>query len=192
MKLFPSLLAASLLLAIGSASAHEPSKTTDQPTAMQGMDHSKMGMSKMTPADHQKMAAAAFVKLDSNKDGKLVKAEIAAPHPLAAHFAMLDTNKDGALSKAEFAKHHAMMGKSHGQMDHSKMDHGKMDHGKMTPADHQKMANAEFVKLDANQDGKLVKAEIAVGHPLSAHFGMLDSNKDGSLSKVEFAKHHGM
>ncbi len=72
------------------------------------MDHGKMGMSGMKRADHQKMASDEFAKLDSNKDGKLAKTEIADGHPLAAHFGMLDANKDGSLSKAEFAKHHGM------------------------------------------------------------------------------------
>ena len=72
------------------------------------MDHCKMGMSGMKPAEHQKMATDEFAKLDNNKDGKLAKTEIAAGHPLAAHFGMLDTDKDDTLSKAEFVKHHGM------------------------------------------------------------------------------------
>ena len=68
------------------------------------MDHGKMDMSGKMPQDHQKIATDEFVMLDSNKDGKLSKAEIPAKHRLAAHFDMLDSNKDGSLSQAEFSK----------------------------------------------------------------------------------------
>lgn len=79
-------------------------------------------------------------------------------------------------------------------MDHSKMDmanHGKKDHGAMS-ADHAKMAEAEFAKLDTNKDGMIAKSEIPAKDSLMAHFGMLDTDKDGSLSKAEFAKHHSL
>lgn len=72
------------------------------------MGHGKMGMSGMDSADHQKMAADEFAKLDTNKDGKLAKSEIPAAHPLSAHFSMLDANRDGSISQAEFAQHHGM------------------------------------------------------------------------------------
>jgi hypothetical protein len=72
------------------------------------MDHSKMDMAGIKHADHQKMAAEEFTKLDKNKDGKLNRAEIPAQHPLYAHFDMLDDNKDGSVSKDEFTKHHGM------------------------------------------------------------------------------------
>ena len=60
------------------------------------------------------------------------------------------------------------------------------------PAARQKMAAGEFVKLDANKDGKLSKTEVPAEHPLSAHFDMLDTDKDGSVSKAELDQHHGM
>jgi len=186
MKSLTSLITVSLMLATGTALAHEQVKDPAPPAAapqtmdhgkmdmQQGqMDRSKMDMSGNKSVDHQKMAAAQFAKLDANKDG--------------------------SLSKAEFAKHHEMMGMQHGQMDRSKMDaqEGQMDHSKMgmpgmNAADHQKMAMEQFAKLDTNQDGKLSKTEIPDQHPLAAHFDMLDTNKDGSLSKAEFAKHDGM
>ncbi len=174
MKLLSPLLTVSLMLAAGTVLAHEPKTPPAPPAPMpQAMDHSKMDMSHMSPAEHQKMAMAQFAKLD--------------------------TNHDGMLSKAEFAKLHAMMAMQHGAMDHAAMDHSKMrmQHDKMdmpamNSSDHQKMAAEEFAKLDKNKDGKLSKAEIPAQHPLYAHFDMLDGNKDGSVSKDEFAKHHGM
>ncbi len=92
---------AKLFAMTGMQNGHMDSKTGQ-------MDHGKMGMSGMDSADHQKMAADQFAKLDANKDGKLTKSEIPAAHPLSAHFSMLDSNKDGSISKTEFAQHHGM------------------------------------------------------------------------------------
>ena len=89
MKMLHSALAITLLLASGSALAADPAKT-DKPAAAQPMDHSKM-------------TGDAFAKLDTNKDGKLSKIEM-AKDPKAAHFSMLDSDKNGSLSPAEFAK----------------------------------------------------------------------------------------
>ncbi len=223
MKSLTSLITVSLMLAAGTALAHEPQNGTVAPAASpQTMDHSKMDMSGMTPADSQKMAAAEFAKLDADKNG--------------------------SLSKVEFAKLHAMMGMQHGQMDGSKMDtqQSQMDHSKMgmsgmSAADQQKMATAQFAKLDSNNDGKLSKGEFAGLHSMMGmrhgsmdhskmdmqhgqmdhskmdhskmdmsnkptdhqkmttdEFAKFDSNKDGELSKAEvsaqpsLAAHFGM
>ena len=101
MKIHHSILAISLLVATGSATAVEPLKT-DKPTAAKAMNHSKMDMSH-GQMDHSQMTDDAFAKLDANKDGKLSKGEM-AKDPKAAHFSMLDTDKNGSLSRAEFAK----------------------------------------------------------------------------------------
>lgn len=65
------------------------------------MDHGKNAMDHAAPAP---AASNAFQTLDSNKDGKLSKAEM-AKHPMAAHFAMLDADKNGYLSPKEAAAH---------------------------------------------------------------------------------------
>ena len=93
MKINRSMFALSLLFAMGSTLAADPVKT-DKPTSSQPMDHSKM-------------QGDAFAKLDTNKDGKLSKAEM-AKDPKAAHFSMLDTDKSGSLSPVEFAKASSM------------------------------------------------------------------------------------
>lgn len=101
MKINRSLFALSLLFAMGSALAADPVKT-DKPASSQAMDHSKMDMSH-GQMDHGKMQGEAFAKLDTDKDGKLSKVEM-AKHPKAAHFSMLDTDKNASLSPAEYAK----------------------------------------------------------------------------------------
>ena len=59
----------------------------------------------MDHAGHAPSAVSTtFQKLDTNKDGKLSKAEM-AKHPMAAHFDMLDVDKNGYLSPKEAAAH---------------------------------------------------------------------------------------
>ena len=66
----------------------------------EGTDHHAMDHAAHAPA----AGSSSFAKLDSNKDGKLSKAEM-AKHPMAAHFAMIDTDKNGYLSPKEAAAH---------------------------------------------------------------------------------------
>ncbi len=116
MKTFQSVVALSLIFAVGAglAIAREPQpKPAVQPEKMNHdqmkMDHGQMkkGHDSM-PMDHSKMADAEFTRLDKNKDGKVSKDEIPADSPMLKHFSMLDTDKDGSLSQAEFTKHHGM------------------------------------------------------------------------------------
>lgn len=93
-----------------------------------------------------------------------------------------------AASAADPAKTGAKPASPHA-MDHGKSDasHGPMEHRQATGA----KGSDAFVKLDANKDGKLSRAEMAKD-PKAAHFGMLDANRDGSLSAAEYAKARGM
>ena len=60
---------------------------------------------------------------------------------------------------------------------------------KAEPPSVQKSAAREdrWEKADANRDGKLSRAEAAVGHTqgLSANFDKIDANKDGFLTREE-------
>lgn len=107
----------------------------------------------------------AFKKIDSNGDGSINAAELAAADAgmararLQAEFGRLDTNKDGQLSQAEFlgaapqpAALVANMGKT-------------------------------IAALDKNKDGKVTADEFRA--PQMAVFDRLDTNKDGSLSLAE-------
>ena len=72
------------------------------------MDHGNMNMAGGTHDGVGRQSTAAtsstFSKLDSNKDGKLSKAEM-SKHPMAANFPMMDTDKSGYLSAKEAAAH---------------------------------------------------------------------------------------
>lgn len=107
----------------------------------------------------------AFKKIDSNGDGSISAAELAAADAgmararLQAEFGRLDTNKDGQLSQAEFlgaapqpAALVANMGKT-------------------------------IAALDKNKDGRVTADEFRA--PQMAVFDRLDTNKDGSLSLAE-------
>ena len=201
MKSLSTLLTVSLLLSAGTVLAQKAPQAPPVATP-HAMDHGKMDMSKMTPADHEKMATAQFAKLDTNNDGMLSKAEFAKLHAMMGmqHGAMVHGKMDHSKMAMQHDKmDHSKMAMQHDKMDHSKMamqqdkmDHSKMDMSGMKSAEHQKMAAEEFAKLDKNKDGKLSKVEIPAQHPMYAHFDMLDGNKDGSVSKDEFTTHHGM
>jgi Ca2+-binding EF-hand superfamily protein len=106
-------------------------------------------------------AQKRFAKLDTDRDGKVTKAE--AAHMPEQRFTRLDTNNDGALTQAELA-----VGPKHGP--------GRSKGGK-PPVEH------FFKRLDTNADGKLTKAEVdAVPSP----FDGMDKDGDGYVSTSEF------
>lgn len=49
-------------------------------------------------------AAAAFARADTNKDGKLSKAEAQAIPAVSQRFEQIDTDADGTISRAEYDK----------------------------------------------------------------------------------------
>lgn len=114
---------------------------------------------------------ARFAELDTNKDGALTTAEIAAAQTRAlqqatsmqqqrveAEFNRLDTNKDKALSLAEFKAAAPTVRASE------------------TPAQ-------MVAQIDTNKDGKISPAEYRA--PPLATFERADTNKDGTLSAQE-------
>lgn len=113
-----------------------------------------------------------FKGIDSNGDGTLTQAELAAAEAkvvqqrlvqvrgrFESEFARLDTNKDGTLSKAEF-----------------------MAAAPTAPTAAPTGANS-LAQLDSNKDGKVSAAEYRV--PVLSRFDRADSNKDGTLSLAE-------
>ena len=79
---------------IGPGPTDSPSK---QPQVQQA--------AKPAPAaapNNQLALSTAFKKADTNKDGRLTKAEAATAPEIARQFNQLDANKDGVLSRREF------------------------------------------------------------------------------------------
>lgn len=106
-----------------------------------------------------------FKKIDTNGDGSLSAAELAASDAavirarLQGEFTQMDTNKDGQLSQAEFLAR--------------------------APQASALMPNAQkaVANFDKNKDGKITADEFRA--PQLAAFDKLDTNHDGSLSVAE-------
>ena len=109
-----------------------------------------------------------FEKLDTNKDGKIVKDEIKNER-LANRFDKMDADGDGGITleelKSSFEK--GKKGKE------NKLKGGKVSSEKM------------FAKLDVNKDGVLVKEEIK-NEKLAKRFDKIDADANGEVTVEEF------
>ena len=116
--------------------------------------------------------AASFKTVDTNGDGVISQAELAAAEAKAlqervaiarqrveAEFNKLDTNHDGQLSKAEFM--------------------AAAPTGPATPPNGADM----MAQLDKNHDGKVTLDEFRA--PTLARFDQIDTNHDGTISAAE-------
>lgn len=104
-----------------------------------------------------------FDRFDTDKDGKVTKAEFDAVH--AAKFSAADTNSDQALSEDEFVE--AAM------------------------AEHRKRVAEHFARMDGNGDGRLTAGEMGKGRHGGDHFAKLDRNSDGVIDKDEIKTGRG-
>lgn len=106
------------------------------------------------------MLLEMFDAIDTDKDGKLGLAELAAHR--AAEFTAADTNSDGALDAGEMAAHH--------QARIAEM-----------MADH---AARMIENRDNDGNGSLSADEFGEG-PAQEHFARIDTDNDGAISKQE-------
>ena len=116
--------------------------------------------------------AHMFERMDTNKDGKITKAE--ATQAREKWFAEVDANKDKFITRAEAEKwKEAKWGKKGKKAEGDKGHRGKHGgkHGHM------------FDRLDQNKDGKISKAEAAAKSTWM--FEKLDTNKDGVITRAE-------
>lgn len=108
---------------------------------------------------HGKRDGGMLRRLDTDKDGRISRAEFAAQ--AATRFARMDANRDGTIDKTEMA---AMAGPRGGMARGGGrgMARGDADgKGALTRAEFDRQSNARFARIDANGDGFIDAAERA-------------------------------
>jgi len=135
--------------------------------------------------------AGRFQAMDTNKDGRISRAEFKGPSDV---FASVDADHDGSITKPEATRAYlAFVGllslqekaKAFRTMDANK-------DGQLSQAEF-KGPKAAFARLDANHDGLITRAEAVqafhrrVGRAMAvARLRSMDANHDGLISATEF------
>ncbi|GAB3337336.1 hypothetical protein [Marilutibacter aestuarii] len=110
-------------------------------------------------------ASRGMVRLDSNGDGAIDRAEAAASPRLASRFDRVDRNGDGRITADERpARMHRRGGRGGGL--------------------------ERIVALDANADGRISKVEAGTDSPLGKRFDDIDANRDGYIVRAELRASH--
>ena len=107
-------------------------------------------------AAHREAAAKHFAAKDTDKDGKLSRAEVAKmPDPM---FARLDANHDGFLTPDELAQGH----RGHGEKGFLRADTN--GDGVISRDEALARSDKRFARLDGNGDGVLTQEEMQAHH----------------------------
>jgi Ca2+-binding EF-hand superfamily protein len=114
-----------------------------------------------------------LAQLDTNKDGKISKAE--AKGPLAVNFEQIDQNKDGFLDRNELRAVAARV------LANPKGPGFKGKGGPFKGFG----PGLDFDAYDRDADGRLTRDEVR-GTPLEKLFEQIDTNRDGRISREEF------
>jgi len=117
----------------------------------------------------EKVVDRLLQQMDTNKDGKISKAE--AKDKIALFFEQLDTNKDGYLDREELRKAAARFLANQS--------------GKGAPGPGAPNRGPDFDDLDKNADGRLTPDELK-GTAFGDHFAEIDANQDGKIDRKEF------
>jgi Ca2+-binding EF-hand superfamily protein len=160
-----TLIVSTLALAVAASSGAAFAAASNSPTT-----------AAKDPAKREQRVARMIARLDTDKDGKVSKAEMEAA--MNTTFTAVDTDKDGFLSKQE--------------VDAAR-DALKAYRQKVKAEPNANLAKPEplprglvkrFDKLDVNKDGKLSKEELM--SVADRTFERRDANKDGFITSEEF------
>jgi hypothetical protein len=123
-----------------------------------------IGFAADNAATAQSPRAVHFSKADTNRDGKLSRAEVERAMPqLSRSFDSIDTDKDGQLSRRELS----VWKKAHRGERLAK-------------------AAQRFKHADTDGDGAISRAEAEQHAPrLARRFDAIDANRDGKLTPEE-------
>lgn len=137
---------------------------------------------KISKAELTARLEARFAKLDIDKDGQLTQKDRDAMRQqrLDARFTALDTDKNGQVSKTEFAA--AQQARYDKRAEAGKHGEGRRWGGRHHGG-HGKGMMMGGPRRDADKNGTVTKAEFMAG-PL-AMFDKADGNKDGSVTADE-------
>ncbi len=154
----------------------------------------------MTRAAVQGQVARMFARLDTNRDGIILKAEAdvarqgmrgnrqgmrgqgmrAMHRDPAAAFARMDANRDNMISRDEFTAMHAQRANKKA----AKAANGQAMRGKRGGmGGGMGLGGMMFDRADANRDGRVTLAEAQ--SQAFVHFDMMDANRDGQVTREE-------
>jgi hypothetical protein len=154
---------------------------------MQQADTNKDG--KISKAELTAALEGRFAKMDVDKDGKLTQQDRDAmkAQRMDNRFARLDADKNGQVSKTEFtAAHEARADKRAERRAEAGKPGEREGRGWGGRGRHHGPGKGGMMhggRGDANKDGTVTKAEFMAG-PL-AMFAKADTNKDGSVTAEE-------
>ena len=110
------------------------------------------------------------IKLDTDGDGRISRAEAAAQPKFAERFDQADGNRDGYVVRSEL-RASAEKRRAEGM------------------AKHRANFEAKFTAADSNRDGKLSRAEVEAGMPrLAKSFAFHDEDRDGFLTRADLQR----
>lgn len=152
-----------VLASAGSAAAQSPTATPDK--------------------------AGHHMRLDSNGDGAIDRAEAAASPRLAERFDQMDKDKDGKLLVGELPRHQGWRHRGHRGHDMMKLDTDKDGRISKAEAAAEPKFAERFAKMDVNKDGYADRADFQarMEQRRGECFDKADLDKDGKLSRVEFS-----
>lgn len=131
-----------------------------------------------------------YNKLDANEDGKVTRAEAAKDKDLAARWKDADRDNDGTLSRAEYlrvkGKEDIAAGADKAKDAVSDDKSASAGAGASASAKAKDDAEPGFNNLDANNDGKITRAEAAKDASLLGKWKDADRDNDGSVSRTEY------